>query len=366
MQFTIDRRELAAAMTWAGQGVATHPTVPVLAGVLLTVSDGRLHVTGYDHDVLARASHPVRRHRDGAALVSGRLLGQIVKALPASEVVVTATGPLVELTCGAARFLLPTMPAADYPAVPRAPEVAGTVTAGPFAAAVARVVPAAARDSAVPVLTGVRCRFDADAVTLFATDRYRLAVARVPWRAGSGRAPGDVVVPAGSLDAAARAVDDPAREMELRLPRETGGFGLTVSERLMVCRVLDGRPPPVEPLLSAEYLPLVDTRTDDLASAVRRVSLVAGGTSRITLACRDGELAVSAGGGDAAGARESIPVRSTGGEGSMDFHSGYVMDGLRAVGSAVTRISVDPVGGRVCLTDAADATGFRYVLQPLR
>ena len=66
---------------------------------------------------------------DGAALVSGRLLAEITKALPAKPVEVAAVGSHLELVCGSARFTLPTMPVEDYPTLPSMPESAGTVDA---------------------------------------------------------------------------------------------------------------------------------------------------------------------------------------------------------------------------------------------
>ena len=60
-----------------------------------------------------------------------------------------------------------------------------------LAAAIAQVVPAASRDDTLPMLTGVCLDIDGDALTLAATDRYRLAVGTVPWhpadRTGCGR-----------------------------------------------------------------------------------------------------------------------------------------------------------------------------------
>ena len=96
---------------------------------------------------------------DGAALVSGRLLAEITKALPAKPVDIAAVGAHLELVCGSARFTLPTMPVEDYPSLPEMPESAGTVDAAAFAAAVAQVAVAAGRDETLPMMTGVRMRW---------------------------------------------------------------------------------------------------------------------------------------------------------------------------------------------------------------
>ncbi len=73
--------------------------------------------------------HRARRRRpdEGRALVSGRLLADICRSLPAKPVEMTIDGAKVSLTCGSARFSLQTMPVEEYPSLPDMPEATGTV-----------------------------------------------------------------------------------------------------------------------------------------------------------------------------------------------------------------------------------------------
>ena len=180
MKFRVERDALADAVAWTAKSLPSRPSVPVLAGVLLRVSGGRLTVSGFDYEVSSQVSTEVQSDADGAALVSGRLLAEITKALPAKPVDVAAVGSHLELVCGSARFTLPTMPVEDYPTLPEMPATAGTVDAGVFAAAVSQVAVAAGRDDTLPLLTGVRVELEGALMTLLATDRYRLAIKELP------------------------------------------------------------------------------------------------------------------------------------------------------------------------------------------
>ena len=156
MKFRVERDALADAVAWTAKSLPSRPSVPVLAGVLLRVSENRLQVSGFDYEVSSQVTVEVQADADGAALVSGRLLAEITKSLRALPIDVAAVGSHVELTCGSARFTLPTMPVEDYPSLPDMPATAGTVEAATFAAAVQQVAIAAGRDDTLPVLTGVR------------------------------------------------------------------------------------------------------------------------------------------------------------------------------------------------------------------
>ncbi|WP_427354227.1 hypothetical protein, partial [Enterobacter mori] len=59
--------------------------------------------------------------------MSGRLLNDIVRSLPAAPVTVELDGGKVVVTCRSSRFALATMPVGDYPALPELPTAVGTV-----------------------------------------------------------------------------------------------------------------------------------------------------------------------------------------------------------------------------------------------
>src|SRR2546421_3074072 len=196
VKFRVERDALADAVAWTAKSLPSRPSVPVLAGVMLRVSGGRLTVSGFDYEVSSQVGTEVQSDADGAALVSGRLLAEITKAWRAKPVDVAAVGSPLELVCGSARFTLPTMPVEDYPTLPEMPETAGAVDAAVFAGAVAQVAVAAGRDDTLPLLTGVRVELEGSTMTLLATDRYRLAIKELEWRPQGPDARLQALVPA--------------------------------------------------------------------------------------------------------------------------------------------------------------------------
>src|SRR5262249_56385813 len=98
------------------------------------------------------------------------------RARPAKPVDVSVEGTRVSLTCGSARFSLPTMAVEDYPSLPALPEETGVISAELFTEAIGQVAIAAGRDDTLPMLTGIRVEISGETVVLAATDRVRLAV----------------------------------------------------------------------------------------------------------------------------------------------------------------------------------------------
>lgn len=122
-----------------------------------------------------------------------------------------------------------------------------------FADAVERVLPAAAEDTEFPILTGVLVESSGDAVTVTATDRYRLstrslavATAGPPWSA---------VLPARDIGAL---VPWFARSAELSIERRSDAVVITAAGEERRCTVLPGTFPDYTAMLAA--LPATRTR----------------------------------------------------------------------------------------------------------
>lgn len=115
LKFRLVRDDFAEAVAWVARNLPTRPTVPVLAGVLLTGSEDGLVISGFDYEVSAEVRVAAEIASPGTVLVSGRLLSDITRALPDRPVDFHVDGTRVSLTCGSARFSLPTMAVEDYP-----------------------------------------------------------------------------------------------------------------------------------------------------------------------------------------------------------------------------------------------------------
>ncbi len=105
MRFRVERDVLAEAVAWAARSLPARPPVPVLAGLLLEAGSEGLSLSGFDYEVSARVGIAADVMEPGRALVSGRLLADISRSLPAGRQVEFSTeGPKVQLVCGSARI----------------------------------------------------------------------------------------------------------------------------------------------------------------------------------------------------------------------------------------------------------------------
>jgi DNA polymerase III subunit beta len=372
MKIRVERDTLADAVAWAARILPQKSQLPVLAGLRLDADgSGALRLSGFDYEVSAEAELDVMVSEAGAVLVPGRLLADITRSLPGQPVDLDTEGTRVQLSCGSARFTLPTLPLEEYPSLPAMPEVAGTLGSDAFAAAVSSVAIAAGRDDTLPVLTGIRVEIDGEDVTLAATDRYRLAVRTLRWKPVDPALQATALVPARTLAESAKSLTAGA-EVTLALAATGTGegmLGLSGGTRRTTTRLLDGEFPKYRSLLpdSASATAAIDTVA--LTEAVRRVSLVATRTSPVRLSFSADGVVLEAGGLDEAEAAESLPATFEGEPLTIAFNPTYLLDGLGAIDSDEARLSFTGPTKPAVLTGKAgdDAAGdYRYLLMPVR
>src|SRR5438874_5936813 len=205
MKITCSREELTQKLAVVSRGVSTRTAVQILGGILLNAEGGRLTLAATDMELSLRASLEAKVEGEGAVVVPGRLLADLARLLPDSDVSIAHRSEegTVEITAGSASYRLHTYDATDFP---RLLEVEGldrhAVDRDALLDTIARVSRSASRDESRPVLTGILVRFDSGKLVMAATDSYRLSVKATGL---SGDVPElEAIIPARALSELAR------------------------------------------------------------------------------------------------------------------------------------------------------------------
>src|SRR5919109_2253969 len=173
MKVLAHRGELAQKLGVVARAVSTRASVQILSGVLLRAEAGRLHLAATDMELSLRSSLEAQVDEEGAVVVPGRLLVDLVRLLPESEVTIEqrVDESVVHVTCGPSSASLNTYAAEDFPRLPDL-DALGTFTVDRevLLDTVNRVARSASRDESRPVLTGILVRFERGTLVMAATD----------------------------------------------------------------------------------------------------------------------------------------------------------------------------------------------------
>lgn len=371
VKFTVERDTLAEAVSWTARSLSPRPPVPVLSGLLIKAAAGDVSIASFDYETSAKLNIAADIAEEGEALVSGRLLADICRSLPKSDVLFELREGKVHLSCGSSNFNLSSMPVADYPELPALPAVSGTVEGSEFAKAVTQVSVAASKDDTLPILTGVRMEIEGDQITLLATDRYRLAMRELTWNPADASISTAALVKAKTLSEVAKTLGG-AGELSIALSDAHELIGFESDSRRTTSLLVDGEYPKIRSLFP-EVTPVhAIVRTSDLMEAVRRVSLVAERNTPVRLAFSQGQVTLDAGTGEDAQATEVLQAHLHGEDITVAFNPSYLSEGLHTfAANKFVRFSFTDPRKPVVLSEqddwqAEDEKNYRYLLMPIR
>ena len=375
MRFTVNRDVFSEAVSFAVKLLPQRPTQPLLSGVLIEADGGEITLSSFDYETSARTNVIAETVEPGRALVSGRLLGEIAQRLPHADVEISLTDTRIQVRCGASSFSLPAMPVEEYPQVPRIDTVSGSVPAEVFATAIAQVSLAASKDDVTPVITGVQFEVSENALTLTATDRYRVATRRIDWQPLGGDTtltalvPAKVVIEVGKMFGSDGTVEVAiVKDSDRELVAFTGG------NKTVTSLLIKGNYPPVGRLFPEFIENYAVINTAELVEAVGRVGLVLEREAALRFSFIEGQVTLEAAGTETAQAVETVDAHLVGDEMIVSLKPQFLLDGLRSTHAEFARIgftrtenAIKP--GPVLITsqrskDEVDEQSFRYLLQP--
>ena len=259
MKLVCSQSELNAALQLVSRAVASRPTHPVLANVLLTADAGtdRLSLTGFDLNLGIQTSLAASVETSGAVTLPARLFVEIVSRLSSDSPITLSTdesGEQVELTSLSGSYQMRGMPADDFPDLPLVENgTALKLDPAALVKALRSTLFASSSDEAKQLLTGVHLRFDRTSLEAASTDGHRLAVLSVN---DALQAPLEVADPDASDDAAL-AVTLPARSLReverlmagwkgtdaVSLFCERGQVVVLAADQMVTSRTLEGTYP---------------------------------------------------------------------------------------------------------------------------
>ncbi len=362
LKLKCERDGLVEKLGIVSRALSMRSSVQVLSGLLLRGEAGELALAATDMELSLRSSLTADVSEEGSVVVPGRLLVELARLLPESDVEIEHRSGegVVSITCGSASYQLHTYSAEDFPRLPEAE--AAEMFAIPreaFLSTIARVGRSASRDESRPVLTGILTRFGEGKLTMAATDSYRLAVKESPLEQSVPDL--EAIVPARALAELARIATD-GDEIQLSLQENHVIFA--TGDIWMTTRRIDGQFPDYKQLVPDEFEHVVAVSRAELLDVVRRVAVMAQRNSPLRLSFAEGQLTVSARTQDVGEASESMPVSYSGELLEIGFNAEFLRDGIESIEADEIELKlISPLRPGVI---QAESDEFLYLIMPIR
>ena len=375
MKFRCERDDILAAVQFASRAISNRATLPVLSGLRLEASDqGHVSVAATDLELTMETSFQAGVDEPGRTIVPGRLFGEMTRSLGAGQVNVLGGDAEVEIGSGRGHFRVKTLAPDDYPALPIEGAAVGgsevAVGSEELAGALSQVVKAASGDESRQILTGVLWELEADAVTLAATDSYRLAVRRLAISGGPSEAR-RVVLPARTLGELVRSLQG-GRSVKASVGENLAAFFVgaggenaeATGEATIGTRFIEGEFPKYRQLIPEGYSNKLTVDREALLEVTKRVGLLAQNNLPVKLQLGQ-ELEVSAHTPDVGEGQEILEADYEGDSIVIAFNPQFLVDGASSIQSERLVMEVGD-GLKPAVLRGEEDDGFTYLLMPVR
>ena len=385
MKLVCSQAELNTALQLVSRAVASRPTHPVLANVLLTADAGtdRLSLTGFDLSLGIQTGLTASVESSGAITLPARLLGEIVSRLSSDSPITLATdeaGEQVELKSLSGSYQMRGMSADDFPELPLVESgKALKVNARALLTALRGTLFASSSDEAKQLLTGVHLHFDGKAMEAAATDGHRLAVlsladalaveTTVSSEMDDEGENFSVTLPSRSLREVERLIAGWRGDDQVSLFCDKGQVVFLAADQVVTSRTLDGTYPNYRQLIPDGFARSFDVDRRAFISALERIAVLADQHNNVVKVSGDSTselLQISADAQDVGSGSESLSAEFIGDAVQIAFNVRYVLDGLKVMDSDRIVLRCNAPTTPAIISPKDDDIGFTYLVMPVQ
>lgn len=365
MKLTTSREALLKPLQAVIGVVERRQTMPILANVLVSARKGELTIAGTDLEVeLLATSESESVSVPGEITLPGRKLLDIARALPeGANLSLALEGDRFTIKSGRSRFVLATLPAAEFPLVEKIDAANKLrIAQGDIRSLLERTQFSMAQQDVRYYLNGLLLETTKKVMRAVATDGHRLALSEISLEK-QDITPSQVIVPRKGVVELSRLLNS-SDDVELAIG--TNHLRATVGPIRFTSKLIDGRFPDYERVIPASSGSTMLANRESLRQALQRAAILSNEKYRgIRWDVSKNLLKLQANNPDQEEAQEELEVQYTGDAMEIGFNVTYLLDALAAVTTEEVEVALlDPNSS--CLIRPTNATHSKYVVMPMR
>ena len=382
MEIVCNQNEFNYAIQLVSKAVASRPTHPILANLLLTADQGtnKISLTGFDLNLGIQTSFDATVNKSGAITVPSKLLSEIVNKLPSETPVsldVDESSDNILIKSDRGSFNIKGIPSEDYPSLPFV-ESGTSLNIDPssFLKALKLTIFASSSDDSKQLLTGVNFTFNLKYLESAATDGHRLAVVLVEKKENfdekedfaSNEENLSVTIPTRSLREIEKLVSLRSSENSIKLFYDKGQVVFISSNQIITTRTLEGSYPNYSQLIPDNFTKLFTFNTKKIIESLERIAVLADQQSSVVkIKLNEKDLAlVSADAQDIGSASELVPVSFDFDQFDIAFNVRYLLEGLKVISSENVIFKCNLPTTPAVLVPEDNINSFTYLVMPVQ
>ncbi len=364
MKFSVKKENLLEELQLLQGIVEKRNTMPILANILLNVSDTEVELTGTDLEVGLRTHFPADIQEAGAITVNGKKFFEIVKSLPDGESVAVYTkNDTMEIHSAESEFKILCLPKEDFPQVQESKFEKKIELPFPVMKDMIDRVYYAITQEQRYYLNGALFSLKDKYVELVSTDGHRLSYAGKPVDELKLEKEISVIVAKKTLNELRK-----FEEEALAFDFDENNLFFRAGNRTLISRIIESKFPNFEAVIPKDNPNSLSVGREDLAAATRRVSLLSAERSKgIKFSIEKNEVRLFSSNPEIGEARDRLTVDYDGQNVEIGFNAQYLLDFILSVSSDNVTFEIKDENSAVLLRpEGEEDIKNIYVLMPMK
>jgi DNA polymerase-3 subunit beta len=373
MKFTCTKENLIHSLNLIASLTGKSSHLPILANVLITVTDSKVEMSTTNLEVAIRTSLRAKIDKPGSFTVPAKTLSEFVALLRDGQVEVELVENELSIVSGSSKTKIKGSSAEDYPVIPPIDEAHGyALDVTLFKEALSKVVIAVAKNEIRPELSGVYFGLFTErhqGLILAATDSYRLSEAKIPVSQGADVS--QAILPARAvfemirLFGLGKSMSD---EHMVRLWVSDSQMAIRYDTFEMSTRLIDGKYPDYAQIIPASFKTTATFPVDVMVSSIKAAGLfTASGINAVSFDLNQAGQTIAVSSTSTQTGEHSAVVEASvqGEENSILLNHRYVIEGLQHLSGDTAEFNVNGADAP-CLLRSVGSLDFIYIVMPIR
>jgi len=367
MNIIILRTNLLDGLGSVERAISENTNLPILKNILVKIRDNKIIFISTNLELAVETSISGKVIEKGEITLPFQVFNSIIKNLNTERVTLEEKGKKLLISTDNYEASIQIQDPKEFPIIPTITNKDNNlkINAGDFKEALGSVIIAAQYSDIRPEISGVFMNFSDGALTLAATDGFRLAERKLNQKqTKSNISDTSVIIPLKTATEIMRMFGE-NQEMEIYI--DPNQILFSTENKKIISRLIDGSFPDYQSVIPKQTPNEASVEKNELINALKLASAFSGRANDVTIRVGENKKFLEVYSADSAVGENCyrVPIKLKGEKFSLIFNWRYVLDGLKIYKSPEITLGVSSSDRPVSIKSATEPH-LIYVAMPIK
>ncbi len=363
MKFTCNQEILSKSLNTVSKAITNRTTIPILKGILINVSDGKVTFTSSDLDFSISVNINSSNYENGEIVVISKLFIEIIRKLPNGEITLETKDNNLNISCENFSANLASFSAEEFPRIQEIEEKnAITLNRETFKNMIKKTSFSASIDESKGIIVGVLIEIKENTLKMVALDGFRMAVLN---ETIENQENNKIIISVKTINEIFKIISE-SEEEEIKLFINDKKVVFYLSNVKIVTRLMEGEFIKYQDIIPKDNEISIIANRRELIESIERASLFSkeGKNNLVKFSIKEDTIKIESN-SEEGNIEEFIKIDKNGDNIDIGFNSKYILDCLKVIEDDLIKMELKTAISP-CLIKPLENEEFTYLILPVR